>query len=168
VGERAYGVFAHDWRVDPPLAWIERKGLLEFMDAAAAAPESESSAPLVALSHPDFAKAVRQALRDVNHQTALAANPLLRSRLIADRTGEAPTAALRALLREAADTLRANPKEEKLYRALLHTYLQPAATQELAAELLGLPFSTYRYHLTASLSRVTEWLWRRELHGSQE
>ena len=125
VGERAYGVFAHDWRVDPPLAWIERKGLLEFIDAAAAAPESESSAPLVALSHPDFAKAVRQALRDFNHQTALAANPLLRSRLIADRTGEAPTAALRALLREAADTLRANPKEEKLYRALLHTYLSP-------------------------------------------
>ena len=60
---------------------------------------------------------------------------------------------------------RANPKDDKFARALRRTYLEPAASQELAAEALGLPFSTYRSHLTAGIARVTEWLWRRELHG---
>jgi len=33
--------------------------------------------------------------------------------------------------------------------ALEHTYLLPTPGQEAAAELLGLPFSTYRYQLAA-------------------
>ena len=82
---------------------------------------------------------------------------MLRSRLVVEHGGGAPTAAtLQELLRDAAATLRGNPKDEKLYRALSRTYFEPAATQELAAEVLGLPFSTYRYHLTAGLGRVTE------------
>jgi hypothetical protein len=28
----------------------------------------------------------------------------------------------------------------------------------------NLPFNTYRYHLTAGLKRITEWLWQHELH----
>jgi hypothetical protein len=169
VGGRRYGVLAHDWRVEPPLAWIERKGLIELTDTAAAGPVPPAAlgrAPLVVLSQPDFEAAVRQALRDFTRPEALTANLLLRSRVAAEHAGGAPTAAtLQALLRQAAESLRANPRDEKLYRALHRTYLEPAATQELAAELLGLPFSTYRYHLAAGIARVTEWLWRRELHG---
>jgi hypothetical protein len=114
------------------------------------------------LSHPEFVAAVRQALRDATRPDALAANPLLRSRVTAEHAGGAPTAAtLRALLCAAAEALRANPRGEKQYRALQRTYFRPAATQELAAELLGLPFSTYRYHLTTGIARTTEWLWGR-------
>jgi hypothetical protein len=168
VGGRRYGVFAHDWRVEPPLAWIEHKGLLEFTDAAAAPPAPGSRAPLVVLSQPDFEEAVRRALRDFTRPASLAANPLLRARVAAEHAGGAPSpATLQALLREAAETLRANPRDAKLHRALRRTYLEPAATQELAAERLGLPFSTYRYHLTGGIARVTEWLWRRELHGPE-
>jgi hypothetical protein len=170
VGGRRYGVFAHDWRAEPPLAWIEHKGLIELSDAAAgpAPAEPGARAPLLVLSHPDFVAAVRQALRDLTRPEALAANPLLRSRVAAEHAGGAPTTAtLQALLREAAETLRANPRDEKLYRALQRTYLRPAATQELAAELLGLPFSTYRYPLSTGIARVTGWLWRRELHGPE-
>jgi hypothetical protein len=169
VGGRRYGVFAHDWRVEPPLAWVERKGLLEFTDAAAlaAAPAAPGPrAPLLVLSQPDFSEAVRRALRDFTRPAALATNPLLRSRVAADHAGGTPTAAtLQTLLRQAAAGLRATPRDEKLYRALQRTYFEPAATQELAAELLGLPFSTYRYHLAGGIARVTEWLWHRELHG---
>jgi hypothetical protein len=168
VGGRRYGVFAHDWRVEPPLAWIERKGLLEFTDVTAmpAPQDSGGLAPIVVLSQPDFEDATRRALRDLTRPAALIANPLLRSRVVTEHAGGSPTiATLQALLREAAASLRANPRDEKLYRALQRTYLEPAATQELAAELLGLPFSTYRYHLTGGVARVTEWLWRRELHG---
>jgi hypothetical protein len=72
---------------------------------------------------------------------------------------------LRALLRAAVATLAANPKDAKLHRALWHTYIEPAPTQELAAELLGLPFNTYRYQLARGIERVTAWLWQRELAG---
>jgi hypothetical protein len=166
VGGRRYGVFAHDWRREPPLEWIERKGLIELTDDVEAVAEPAPRPTLVVLSQPDFEAAVRQALRDFTRPQALTANALLRSRLVVEHGGGAPTAAtLQELLRHAAATLRGNPKDEKLYRALSRTYFEPAATQELAAEVLGLPFSTYRYHLTAGLGRVTEWLWWRELHG---
>jgi hypothetical protein len=51
------------------------------------------------------------------------------------------------------------------YRAIHRTYLEPAATQELAAESLDVPFSSYRRHLTAGIASITAWLWQRELHG---
>ena len=93
---------------------------------------------------------------------ALAASPLLRSRFAAGRAPED----LRALLREAAEALRANPRDERLYRAVHRTYLEPLATQELAAERLGLPFSTYRAHLAAGIDRIAAWLWRRGMAQS--
>jgi hypothetical protein len=68
-------------------------------------------------------------------------------------------------LDEAVDALRDDPRDDKLVRALECTYLRPAPTQEAAAELLDLPFSTYRGHLTRGLQRVVDWLWQRELHG---
>jgi hypothetical protein len=72
---------------------------------------------------------------------------------------------LQALLREAAAMLTANPKDTKFHRAIWHTYFEPASTQERAAELLNLPFNTYRYHLAKGIERITDWLWQRELNG---
>ena len=72
-------------------------------------------------------------------------------------------AALRALLKEAAEQLRASPKELKFYRAVYHTYIQPAATQEQAAELLDIPFSSYRRHLKAGMARIGDILWQAEV-----
>ena len=169
VGGRRYGVFTHDWRVEPALAWLELMGERELAtDLKAEALEAAQPPPLVVLSQPDFADAVRRALHDYARPTALAANPLLRSRLAVERTeGDPDSATLQALIREAAETLQGNPKDEKLYRAIHRTYLEPAGTQELAAELLGLPFSTYRYQLAAGIARVTEQLWHRELYGRE-
>ena len=62
-------------------------------------------------------------------------------------------------------TLGEHPRDKKLLRALDRTYLRPAATQERAAEVLGLPFSTYRRHLSHGVERVVAWLWERELYG---
>ena len=69
-------------------------------------------------------------------------------------------------MREAVGELRDEPRDERLFRALDRTYLRPAPTQEAAAELLGLPFSTYRGHLTRGVERVVERLWQRELAGA--
>jgi len=48
---------------------------------------------------------------------------------------------------------------------LYHTCLHPAPTQEQAAELLDLPFSTYRRHLKTAIERVNDVLWQREIGG---
>jgi hypothetical protein len=119
------------------------------------------------LSHPDFEAAVRQGFKDLRRPDLLAGNPLLRTRLVADHADEQPVgpAALAAVLREAAASLVAHPRDDKLLRALDRTYLRPASTQEAAAEVLGLPFSTYRRHLTQGMARVVATLWDQEVHG---
>lgn len=165
VGGRRYGIFSHDWRVEPAAAWqnniADRYSKSDFKPDQ---PQNPSPPPLLVLSQTEFEEAVRQALRDYTRPDLLAANPLMRSRLVVEAAAPpAVPATLQTLLQEAAATLTGNPKDEKLYRAIHHTYLDPAPTQEQAAEQLNLPFNTYRYHLANGLKRIAEWLWQREL-----
>lgn len=164
--ERKYGVYGHDWRAVPPMAWLALMGEREVGNAPIAPPAAVER--IIVLDASDFAVAVQQALKDITRPTALRQNPLLRSRLIIDQVGlqadeTERIAALGRILRAAADSLQASPRDMKLYRVLYHTYLQPAPTQELAAELLDLPFSTYRRHLKSSMERLTDVLWNQEL-----
>ena len=102
-------------------------------------------------------------------------NPLLRCRLVesrlpvtpagADPGQEARLRALREVLDEAVVTLQASPLDAKGFRALRRTYLVPAPSQEVAAQVLGLPSSTYRRHLSAGLQAITDILWQQELHA---
>lgn len=168
VGGRRYGVYGHDWRVTPPLAWFELLAERE-MNIAPPSPRSRSGGEsIIVLSEADFATAVRDALRDYTDVAALAAGPLTRSRLLLAAVGtETPPAAraiaLRTLLRETAESLQESPRLAKFYRAIYHTYLQPAVTQEQAAEVLDLPFSTYRRHLRSGIEEMTARLWAREI-----
>ncbi len=165
IGRRRYVVFAHDWR---------RAGLREWLDRTAegelglpTAPPHPHSPELV-LSQPEFATAVRAALRDLHTPAALRRNPLLRSRLVRDQAGgREPAAALEQLITEAAATLSADPREQGLFDVVNRTFLRPAPTQEQAAEMLHLSFSTYRRHRDRAVGRIVEWLWRRELHGAE-
>ncbi len=164
VGGRSYGVFAHDWRRFGGADWLERMTERELGDEAPAPSPERRPEALLALSQAEFSDAVRRALRDLHRPDALATNPLAQTRVVRERRAELPAPeALRELLYEAVAALRADPRAEKVVRALERTYLRPAPTQEAAAELLGLPFSTYRGHLTRGLERVVDWLWRREL-----
>jgi hypothetical protein len=142
VGGKGYGVFVHDWRAVPVLEWFdlvaERQMVIEPKPEPLSA---RRPGPLIVLSQPNFEKAVRQALREFTRPTALATNPLLHSRLLSDTARqEASPKALQDLVRQAAESLRSNPRDERLFRALWRTYLQPAGTRERAAELLELPF----------------------------
>lgn len=167
VGAMRYTAFAHDWRRKPIEEWLD---LLEQREIASGweqpPPEEAGPAPLAALSQPEFAAAVHQALKDLHRDARRAASPLLRSRVARDRAGGQPGPdALRDLIEEAVATLRADPRDEKLERALTRTYLRPAPTQEAAADVLGLPFSTYRRYLKRGVARVAETLWSWELYG---
>ncbi|HEX6710697.1 MAG TPA: hypothetical protein VF068_10250, partial [Rubrobacter sp.] len=169
VGGRRYGVYTHDWRVTPPMAWLDL--LAEREITAEPLTQSPTNvAPLVVLGESDFAESVREALRNFHRTSELRTNPLLRSRIVVERAGtdaddSAGIAALRDLLTETSESLKASPREMKYYRALHRTYLNPAPNQERAAEMLGLPFSTYRRHLKAGISRVAEILWQEEIGG---
>lgn len=165
---RAYALFAHDWRVRPPAAWLALMGDREIaLDDDAPPARAPAARGPVVLSQAEYADAVRHALRDLHRPGALAMSPLLRCRVVLDRTDPGdPVASLRAAVREAVEELRADPRAEKAYRAVHRTYLEPAPTQERAAELLRLPFSTYRRQLGVGVERVVESLWRRELHGA--
>lgn len=163
---QSFGVFVHDWRAEPVLKWMNIMGERELLDEIVALENLPVAPQPVALSEPEFAEAVRQALKDVRRPDLLAHSPLLRSRCLRDRGEAEPTPAhLQALLRAGAETLTASPKTQKLHRVLWHTYFEPAATQETAAELLDLPFSTYRYQLGKAVEQITGWLWRQELYG---
>jgi energy-coupling factor transporter ATP-binding protein EcfA2 len=170
IGGHRYGAYGHDWRVTPPTAWLallaERETALT--PQAVAPPQSPPS--LLVLSQPEFEAAVQNALRQFAQPDLLRNNPLLRSRMVIERAGVSANAAervtaLQSLLKESAETLQHAPRETKYYRALYHTYFQPAPTQERAAELLDLPFSTYRRHLRAGITRLVSLLWQRELEG---
>jgi hypothetical protein len=172
VDGHRYGVFSHDWRVEPPYEWLQLKadryGLSEVELESLEQPKRTPVQPILVLSEPEFVEATRRALRDYTRADLLAANPLLRSRLVVDKGANEPTKTLRSVLRQSVELLKNNPKDEKLYRALWHTYFEPAATQEQAAELLDLPFSTYRYHLTNGVERIVAWLWQAELDNKSQ
>ena len=169
VDGRRYGLFTHDFRQVPVDAWLEL--ITEHALAQDVAPSpSTAQPPLLVLSQPEFDQAARQALRDLRRPDLLRRNPLLRTRLLRDHASdEEPDAAtLETLVRAAMEALAEHPRDDKLWRAVERTYVRPAATQERAAAALGLPFSTYRRHLTQGVDRVVAWLWDQEVYGSSK
>ena len=176
LGGLRYSVFGHDWRAVPPARWLalmsERETAREPVPVL---PERPGEAALLALSRQEFGQGVRSLLRELHRPDRLVRNPLLQCRLVesrlpatpagADPGPEARLAALREVLQEAVTTLQASPRDAKGFRALRRTYLAPAPSQEVAAQVLGLPSSTYRRHLSAGLQAVTDILWEQELHA---
>jgi hypothetical protein len=73
---------------------------------------------------------------------------------------------LRELILHAVQAVKSDPRAEAQYRVLDRTYLHPAQSQEKAAELLDLPFSTYRRYRDRGIELVTEWLWDRDIDST--
>ncbi|RZL75268.1 MAG: ATP-binding protein, partial [Rhodococcus sp. (in: high G+C Gram-positive bacteria)] len=167
VGARRYGLFSHDFRRVPVDAWFGQVADRALSENPAA--PKRPAPQLLVLSQPEFEQAVRQALHDWRRPDLLRRNPLMRTRVVCDRGGAEPDVAeLDTVLRDAVDALADDPRDDKMVRAVDRTYLRPAATQEAAAQILGLPFSTYRRHLTQGVAQIVSWLWDREIYGRQE
>jgi hypothetical protein len=148
----AYGM---DWRRFPVDAWLDLMNEREHHGGTG--PPSESALCPEPLSRAAFGDAVRSALQNLNRLDRLARCPLVGSGLGADATE------VRAHVLAAVARLAGEPKGDQL-RAVLHrTYVRAAPNQEAAAEVLGLPFSTYRRHLVRAVEQVTEVLWAMEI-----
>jgi hypothetical protein len=147
-------LFAHDWRAQPIDRWhATNKG-----NERPGPPEAPQG--LMVLSRPEFDAAVRDALRSWGRPGELAANPLNRSRLVAEH-GET----LRGVIGQAVESLHGERNGSKYHQAVVATFLRGVPTQEAVAHRLGLPFSTYRRHLGRGIELLSEKLWRRELAG---
>jgi TolB-like protein len=115
------------------------------------------------LTRSHFGGAVRDALRHFVRTDLLAANELMRAKMLTrSGPGAVTPKSLQTLIAEAAETLFANERDQKLYRVLDLTYFNPVPKREAAAERLGLSFSTYRRYLTTGINRLSEWLWQQE------
>lgn len=168
VGAKNYGVYGHDWRVVTPTQWQQILAFRELNSSVETVPTHPNSSPVLVLNESDFSEAVQDALRNYTRADAMQKNPLLRSRLVEEQINSKGNTTerisiLQTLIQNAAEILKASPRDEKLYRAIHRTYFQPSTTQEQAAELLDLPFSTYRRHLKAGVMRVVDILWRQEI-----
>ncbi|GAB7052982.1 ATP-binding protein [Catenuloplanes indicus] len=151
-GGRDRHLFAHDWRAAPPAEWLaanSRRPVEELPPRAGTG--------LAVLTRAEFDTEVRSALRAWRRPERLADSPLLRTGLVRD--ADDPVEALRRTLASAVEALGRQSRTAKQHRVLTTTFLSGAPTQEAAARRLGLPFSTYRRHLTVGLSTLCDRLW---------
>jgi hypothetical protein len=160
VGGRPFRIYGMDWRRLPPDSWMDMMNDRE-RTGAKGPPPAHLLRP-APLGREEFATAVRTALRDLHRDDRLRAGPLFGSRLALGPNGPTP-ARLRSTLERGVAALGAQPRGAELRRVLDRSFIRPAPTQETAAEVLGLPFSTYRRHLAAALAELTELLWAVEI-----
>ncbi|MEO3809182.1 ATP-binding protein [Sphaerisporangium sp. B11E5] len=154
---RTQALFACDWRTTPLSIWFDRTQPGSLTEERPTGPAD------AVLTRSAFDAAVREALREWHRPDALAANPLAGARIV--RAAAEPAArieALREAITDAVDALLEDPRDSRLHAVLAMTFFHRLPSQAVAAERLGLPFSTYRRHLDRAQQRVCELLWRQE------
>jgi hypothetical protein len=171
VEGHAFGALGLDLRATTPLDKLRE--LIRHMGDAPPAegeppPEPEAE---VLLSVGQFAAAVRTALRHYKDPSVLGKSPLLRSRMVRERAGAAASiservAALQAVIADTARKLGDSPRSAPSYRAVVATYFETVPVQKQVADQLGVPFGTYRRHLTAGVTKLTELLWQVETEAA--
>ena len=161
AGGRRHTLHGIDWRRLTPDRWMEFMNDRERTGGTGPAPPHLLRA--APLGREGFTAAVRAALRDLHRDDRLATNPLTGSRLAQGPAGSPPAAALRGAILRGVEVIGRAPRGEASRRVLDRTFVRPAPTQEAAAEVLGLPFSTYRRHLAAAFDELVELLWAVEI-----
>ena len=153
-------LYGMDWRRLPPDRWFDLLGERELTGESGPAPPTLLRPAPLSRSH--FTEAVRSALRDLHRLEQLRTNPLMGSRLAVDLDTTSPERLRRSII-AAIGLVGAGPRNSSLGRVLDRTYVRAASTQEAAADVLGLPFSTYRRHLALALEKLTDVLWAVEI-----
>ena len=113
----------------------------------------------VPLSRDDFDRAVRAALAALTRRDRLADSPLLGTAIVS----RPDPVELATRLTDTIAAMADEPRGAEHRRVLERTYGKGAPSQEAAAELLDLPFSTYRRHLAQAVERLSDVLWAMEI-----
>ena len=167
--KNTFGFYMHDWRKVPPANWLDILGQREIGEK----PQSNFDQPrlqIMILSEDEFANSVYEALKNYQAEKKLASNPLVRSKLVLNHAGgnediSILVATLRDCIAGACDAIKESPKEEKLFRVIFRTFINPVGSQETTADFLNLPFSTYRRYLRKAVNLVIEYLWAMEIEN---
>ncbi|GIJ48218.1 hypothetical protein Val02_51040 [Virgisporangium aliadipatigenens] len=162
IGARSFNVYAHDWRAMPKRQWLRKVATWTYFGRPAA--EDAATPTVDVLSRSEFDAEVRAALRGLRRTHTHLGGRLLRTRMVLDRCDarRSPAEVLARLLTDAIDTLGGDPREAKVHRALVTTYLE-GLTQEAGADRLDTPLVTYRRQVSRGTAQVVELLWRKEL-----
>ncbi|MBT0769904.1 AAA family ATPase [Kineosporia sp. J2-2] len=154
-GEAAPEVFGHDWRRRDPTEWLK---WVHARHTGGHSPAEDPSQDRVILSRMDFDEAVRAGLRDLHRPEQLAANPLLRSRVVDKNRsqGRTPDQTLTRLYQTA-------PLPPDLQDLITRTFLNPAPKQQRVAADLHLSFNTFRRRRDQAVARIADWLWEQEI-----
>jgi hypothetical protein len=160
LGRLRVTLFGWDRRTFPASAFFEMMATRE-LTGELGPPPSALMRPLP-LTHTAFDAAVRAALRRLTRAGGLDGSELLTSGLVPPGAADPPAALAEVLRATIADLSRERGGAEHR-RVLERTFLAGAPSQEAAAELLDLPFSTYRRHLARATDRLVEVLWAIEL-----
>lgn len=171
VDDNNFGMLGHDWRPLPPRTWLalwaEGRRVAALSAAAAKGRQSRSAAEdAPAMTRTQMRTALREFLRHWHDEDQIGDNPLLKLHVVrkAADGDERPKRieALQQQLSEMIDSFQRSPRRARFYRALYYTYIEPQGSQEMTAEFLDLPYSTYRDHVTAGLELLRDMLWRKE------
>lgn len=164
INDTPYGWYMHDWRVRPPLAWLELLGKREINED-----EKDEAKTIAAgsLTESDFALAVSDALKHIGNPKKLTKSKLLHCRFVEKNTEQEHSDINLALtladkITSAVTSLDQSPKDETLHRVLHRTFIKPAGSQEQTADVLYMSFSTYRRTLKKAIERVADMLWVEE------
>jgi hypothetical protein len=147
IGDSSYEIIQSDWRQVDRLSWVRQFAGRLTNGLYRGLPEYTSTAPdRCNLGDAEFSNAVRQALKDLHDSHRLSSNPLVQLLQATDSSKLEPDGLekLRTLLRSTIDRLSRQPATGRYASILRRTYLEPTATQQLAADSLSLAYSTYR------------------------
>jgi hypothetical protein len=157
---RTYVAFGIDWRRTGTGPWLDVMSERELTGDVGPMPAHLLRPP--PLDRATFDSAVRDALRCLSRPADLARSPLMGSELATTARGP-DVERLQRRLGAAVDVLTLDKDGGELVRVLDRTFVHAAPSQEAAAEVLDLPFSTYRRRLAKALERLTDLLWAVEI-----
>ncbi len=165
LGGKPYGIFGTDWRRTSRERWTER------LVAMFRAPPAGPSGPVIefaVLGRESFGRAVRAALRACGRHDRLSDNPLLATRLVAERaiagaSSAERVSALLELLAAGVSALAAQPRTKRHAATLERTFWQTDNVKGVVvADDLGLPYGSYRRILNEAVELLVEALWTQE------
>ena len=164
-----FGWYLHDWRVRPPLTWLDLLGKRETdANAGTGAETDEPALQILVLSEAEFAEHIAEALKHFHNSGQLQQNALIRSKLVVqesapDASDGQRIATLKEKINAVMQEIETSPIDGKYHRVLYRTFLNPVGSQEKTADFLNMSFSTYRRYLQAGIQRVTEMMWQLEI-----